>query len=70
MVSSSFHIYSILHTRCSFPGRVKILLKHKADCIVANNKRELPLHRACTSVNNIEVGVSDFKVTTSKALFS
>ena len=49
------------HIRCGFPGRVKLLLKHKADCTIANNKKELPLHRACASSNNIEVGVSCIK---------
>lgn len=56
----------ILHTRCGFPGRVKLLLKNKADCTIANKKKELPLHRACASSSNIEVSMVHIKVITSK----
>ena len=58
----------ILHTRCDFPGRVKILLKYKADCTIANKKKELPLHRACGSSNNIEVGVARVHTHTHKKI--
>lgn len=51
----------ILYTRCGFAGRVKLLLKHKADSAIANKKKELPLHRACASNSNIEVGVAHTK---------
>ena len=44
-------------TRCGFVSRVKLLLKHKADTSVANEKNELPLHRAASSDKNIEVMV-------------
>ena len=40
---------------------MKVLLKHKADCAIGNKKKELPLHRACASNVNIEVGVSHIK---------
>lgn len=39
---------------------MKLLLKHKADCTIANKKKELPLHRACASNSNIEVGVPPY----------
>ena len=42
-------------TRCGFVSRVKLLLKHKADASIANEKNELPLHRAATNDKNIEV---------------
>ena len=56
--TSSIFLIPILHTRCCFPERVKILLKKKADSTIANKKKELPLHRACASSDNIEVGVT------------
>lgn len=34
---------------------MKILLKHGVDANIANSKKELPLHKACTSDRNIEV---------------
>ncbi len=43
------------HPRCNFVTRVKILLRAKADISIANHKKELPLHRACSSDKNIEV---------------
>ena len=64
LVSSSIILILILHTRCGFPSRVKLLLKHKADCTIANKKKELPLHRACASTDNIEVGVPYITATT------
>ena len=36
-------------------SRVKLLLRHKANASIANEKRELPLHRAAANDKNIEV---------------
>ena len=38
-----------------FVSRVKLLLRFKADCTIANAKNELPIHRAASSDKNIEV---------------
>lgn len=34
---------------------MKLLLRFKADCSIANEKNELPIHRAASSDKNIEV---------------
>ena len=47
----------IIASRCGFMSRVKLLLKYKADTSIANEKNELPLHRAASSDKNIEVMV-------------
>lgn len=41
-------------TRCGFVSRVKILLQFKVKVDLPNNKKELPIHRACTSDKNME----------------
>ena len=46
----------MIHTcRSGFVIRVKLLLRYKADCSIANGKNELPIHRAASSDKNIEV---------------
>lgn len=42
-------------SRCQFVNRVKILLRFQVDVAIANHKKELPLHRACSSDSSIEV---------------
>ena len=39
-------------------SRVKLLLRHKADPSIANEKKELPIHRAASDDKNIEVCVN------------
>ena len=43
-----------LFYRGRFLGRIKLLLAHKADVSIANSKKELPLHRVCSSNSTIE----------------
>ena len=50
--------YSLPHYRCGFVSRVKILLQFKVKVDLPNNKKELPIHRACTSDKNMEVWYS------------
>ena len=49
-------LYLFFHWgRSHLVSRMMILLKHGVDANIANNKKELPLHKACTSDRNIEV---------------
>ena len=45
------------HPRCQYGARVRVLLHFNVDVTIANHKQELPLHRACGSDSNMEVGV-------------
>ena len=51
---------ALTHHRCQFGARVRVLLHFKVDATIANQKQELPLHRACGSDSNMEVGVVSF----------
>ena len=54
--------------RCGFVSRVKLLLRFKADCAIANEKNELPIHRAASSDKNIEVREREERERESLAL--
>ena len=45
----------MLAARCGFPSRARLLLKYGADPLISNLRNELPFHRACTSMENLEV---------------
>ena len=51
----------LVAVRCGFVKRALLLLKHKADPLIGNNKQELPLHRSCSDEANMEV---DFTTST------
>jgi ankyrin repeat protein len=53
----------LVAVKCGFVSRALLMLKYKADPLVGNHKKELPLHRACGDNDNMELVMSLVEVT-------